>query len=55
MYSMNKNDQLNAGIVVHVYDSNTWEVEAGRPEVEDDPWIYSEFEATMECVRYCPK
>lgn len=50
MYSMNKNDQLNPGMMVHTYDPNTQEAEAGRPEVRDGPWIYSEFEASMECV-----
>lgn len=48
--SMNKNDQLNPGMVVHASDPNTWEVETGRPGVGDDPWIYSEFEASMEYV-----
>lgn len=48
---MNKNDLLNPGTVVHAYDPNTWEVETERPEVGDDPWIYNESEASMECVR----
>lgn len=47
---MNKNNPLNPDMVVHAYDPNPWEGETERPEVGDDPWLYSDFETSMEYV-----
>lgn len=37
---------LKSGMVAHACDPRTWEVEAGRSNVQSQPQLHSKFEAT---------
>lgn len=34
-------------MVVHGYDSNTWELGAGGPEVQGRAWLHKEFKSAV--------
>jgi hypothetical protein len=37
-------------MVVHTYNPSTWEAETGGSRVLGQSWLYSKFEASMDCT-----
>ena len=39
--------------VAHTYHHHSWVAKVGGPWVQDQPWLPSEFWATMDLIRFC--
>lgn len=52
---MNTQTQKTAGLVVHNCKACAQEVEAGASRVQVHPQLYSEFRASLGCIRACLK
>lgn len=42
---------LKAGTVAHAYSPSSWEVEAGKSQLQDHPQLHRESEASRSCMR----
>lgn len=51
-YIGNLNQPRVPGLMVQVYNSITWEVEAGRSQVKGQPWLHNEFQANLWNTRH---
>lgn len=42
-------------MVIHICDPSTWEVKARGSEVQHQPWLHIDFEASLSYIRTCLK